>query len=180
MSISFVFFRKFEAGHRLVEGENGKTICAQPHGHTWNVRAFMEPIKDKVLDQKENTFGLFSKIKGDWHRFIDNHIDHSFLFNSNDPLLQFMIKDLPCGRHVTVPGDPTTEMVSVLLKSKLQAILKASDLGLQCYKLELFETQTNGIICEGDPSVHLPKDPTGNTYWWNRADMSTNDLGIKV
>ncbi|MCB0394974.1 MAG: 6-carboxytetrahydropterin synthase [Bdellovibrionales bacterium] len=159
----------------MIEGENAKTICKQPHGHTWNVRVFIEPESSIVLDQKENTVALFAKIKKDWHEFIDNHIDHSFLFNSRDGLLEYMKKDNPCGRHVCTPGDPTTEMLSVLLKAKLSAFLNASGLQLKVIRLELYETQTNGVICEGDPQIHLPKDTSGK-HWWNRPDMSTNDF----
>ncbi len=172
------FYRKFEAAHRLIEGENGNTICAQPHGHTWQIRAHLSPTSDVRLNNQENTIALFSKVKKDWHNFIDNHIDHSFIFNHRDPLLDFMREQLPGGRHVVVPGDPTTEIVSVVLKSKLDAILKVSGLELMCESMEVNETQTNCVTFSGNPFEQLPKGSNPETYWWNRPDMTTNDLKV--
>ena len=174
-----VFYRSFEAGHRLIEEENRKTICTQPHGHTWNVKVYLSCIEKKTLDHKENTLVFFSSIKTKWHTWLDNHIDHSFIFNNRDPLLQFMIKDHPAGRHVVVPGDPTTEMLAVVLKAKLDIFLKNlsfNGLHFICHRLILNETRTNGIIFSGDPKDHLPLQKEEGKDWWFRNDFSTNNL----
>ena len=174
--MELILWKKFEAGHRLIEGENRGTLCTQPHGHTWNVKAYFSPLKEKLLNQKENTIILFSKIKAKWHVWLDEAVDHSFIFNQQDPLLTFMREDLPFGRHVVVPGDPTTEMVAVVLKAKLETFLKGGNLPITCHKLILNETQTNGIICTDDPAIHLPQPDNGITPWWLRNDFSTNDF----
>ncbi len=167
-----VFWRKFEAGHRLIEEENKNTVCVQPHGHTWQVKVYISALQKKTLDHKKNTIILFSKIKTQWHKWIDDYIDHSFIFNQRDPLLDFIRSDIPNGRHVVVPGDPTTEMIAVVLKAKLETFLKNKP--FKCSRIELNETQTNGIIFYGNPLIHLPSSK--KQPWWLKADFSTNDF----
>ena len=169
-----VFRRMFEAGHRLIEGDNRKTICSQPHGHSWNIEVHLSCLEKKNLDHKENNFILFSKVKTKWHRWIDNYVDHSFIFNNRDPLLEFMRSDLPDGRHVVVPGDPTTEMISVVFKAKLETFLKK--MPFTCHYLKLNETKTNGVIFSEDPQVHLPLQKDEKKDWWFRDDFSTNNF----
>jgi len=170
------FTRKFEAAHRLIAVDGGKSKCAQPHGHTWYVTVYLEPTEKKPLDNNENTLVLFSQAKKKWHEWIDNHIDHAFFFNSKDPMLNFMKEDLPEGRHLVSPGDPTTEMLAVLFKSKLDAILSDDDMPLKCERLHIQETPTNGITFSGDPKKHLPESASGKKNWWERSDLSTNDF----
>ena len=170
------FFRRFEAAHRLIEGENGKSICAQPHGHSWNVTVSLSPKTEQKLDHRENTLVLFDRAKKSWHNWIDNHIDHSFIYNDQDPLLPFMLKQLPEGRHVVVPGDPTTEMVSVILKAKLESFLRDEDVPLDCVSVRIGETPTNGMLFTGNPADHLPKTEKLGEKWWQRSDTSTNDM----
>ena len=177
--LELAFYRTFEAGHRLIEGENRKTFCIQPHGHTWNIKVCLSCLEKKVLDHKENTLVSFSKIKTKWHTWLDNHIDHSFIFNDKDTLLQFMIKDHPNGRHVVVPGDPTTEMLAVVFKAKLNTFLESlsfNGLHFICHRLMLNETKTNGVIFSGDPQDHLPTGRPEKKDWWFRNDFSTNNL----
>ena len=56
-----VFRKRFEAGHRLIEGDNRKTICSQPHGHSWNIEVYLSCLEKRTLDHKENTLILFSE-----------------------------------------------------------------------------------------------------------------------
>ena len=169
--IHITFYRKFEAAHRLIEGENLKTICAQPHGHTWRLRVHLTPLEEKQrLTPQENTFVLFAQVKKRWHSFIDNHLDHSFFFNKEDPLLPFMQEQLPSGRHVVVPGDPTSEMIAILCKAKCEAFLQDEKLPLKCTKLELNETETNGVLVQGDPKQYVP---CTHDHWWGRPDNTT-------
>ena len=87
-----------------------------------------------------------------------------------------MLKDNPKGRHVVTPGDPTTEILSIIFKAKLNAFLKEMNLGLQCKSIQIDETQTNSIRFDGVPEVYLPTSAHAEDFWWNRADFSTHDL----
>jgi 6-pyruvoyltetrahydropterin/6-carboxytetrahydropterin synthase len=71
-----------------------------------------------------------------------------------------------------VHGDPTTEIIAVTFKSKFQTFLNEVDPDLVCTNIIIDETQTNSISFSGNPAEHLPS----GTFWWNRADFSTNDL----
>lgn len=166
------FRRKWEGAHRFIE--NGSTVCSQPHGHTWNVEAVVTLPETFKMDLRSNVYAQFSTLKSKWHTWIDDHVDHSFMYNSKDPLLEFMLKDNPAGRHLVMMGDPTTEMVALCFKSKFQAFLDELNLGVTCSKITIEETKTNSISFDGNPHLHLPE---GAQYWWNRADMSINDLG---
>lgn len=166
------FRRKFEAAHRFVAGENAGTLCSQPHGHTWFVTVTLGYRTPKNLNGFTNTLLPFEVAKKKWHEWIDKHVDHCFMYNSQDPLLEFMLKENPKGRHLVVQGDPTTEVIAATFKSKFQTFLNEIDTNLVCTNIIIDETQTNSISFSGNPAEHLPS----GTFWWNRADFSTNDL----
>ena len=171
--LELVLQRKFEAGHRLIEGKNRDTICSQPHGHSWHIKAYFSALEERGLDLKENTLILFSKLKAKWFTWIDQHLDHSFMFNEADPLLEFMLSDHPKGRHLVTPGDPTTEILAVLFKCKLIAFLKNDKFPMTCHKLTLSESATNGVICTDDHRLHLPTvTASGQLPWWFKNDFS--------
>ena len=170
------FQRKWEGAHRLISGRNANTLCSQPHGHTWSVAVELELKKEVPLNGEDNVLVLFAAAKKTWHHWIDSAIDHSFFFNQRDPMLDFIVRENPQGRHVVMHGDPTTEMVAATFKAKLEAFLKAEGDLLTCRALTIFETQTNSVSLTGDPHLHLPK---GGSAWWDRADMTTHDLAIE-
>ncbi|MCB9638630.1 MAG: 6-carboxytetrahydropterin synthase [Myxococcales bacterium] len=172
------FQRRFEAGHRFVEGANRQSLCTQPHGHSWRVFIRLAGDESRTLDLQENTLIPFAEIKGIWHRWIDHHIDHCFFYNCHDPLLAFMLNDNPKGRHVVLPGDPTTEMIAVVFKAKLESFLRVHQPAFRCTELRIQETETNAIVFSGDPSQHLPFGEKLGDYWWERSDMSTHDLHL--
>ncbi len=170
------FRRKFEAAHRFIEGENRSSICHQPHGHTWFVTVTLASKEPKTLNLSTNTLVPFKKAKQKWHDWIDNHVDHSFMFNEKDHLLEFMLKDNPNGRHLVMPGDPTTEMVAMTFMSKFNQFLYEVDPNLYCTSIVIDETQTNTVRFNGNPQEHLPQSQNPNDFWWNRADLSINNL----
>src|SRR5690606_333773 len=97
------FQRKWEGAHRLIEGRNANTKCSQPHGHTWNVIVTLALRIPAPLNGADNVMVPFERAKTTWHKWIDEHVDHSFFFNHRDPLLEFMLKANPGGRHVVMP-----------------------------------------------------------------------------
>lgn len=176
MSLEIQFRRKWEGAHRLIEGENCNTKCIQPHGHTWRVEVTIASKIPCTLNQSTNLLILFERAKKKWHEWIDNHVDHSFMYNSKDPLLKFMLEQNPGGRHLVVYGDPTAEMVAVSFMAKFSNFLKEVDSNLYCKSISIHETQTNTVSFSGNPQEHLPQSTHLEDFWWNRSDMSINDL----
>ncbi len=173
--MEIIFRRKWEAAHRFVEDANRQSKCAQPHGHTWNIEVVLFK-ETPALTADTNMLVTFETAKKKWHEWIDEHVDHSFKLNAKDPMIGFIRKDNPEGRLLITPGDPTTEILTVLFKAKLEAFLKVDNLGLNCKSVKIDETMTNSIVFSGATDKYLPTDPTGTAYWWNRADYTTHDL----
>ncbi|MBX9767133.1 MAG: 6-carboxytetrahydropterin synthase [Bdellovibrionales bacterium] len=177
--MTMVFKRKWEAAHRLIEGVNKNTLCSQPHGHTWNVEVEIVERETRALDGGANVIAPFSEVKGLWHQWIDQHVDHGFFFNVRDPMLKFILEHNPEGRHVVLPGDPTTEVIAATFFLKLSAFLAKTQPQLKLKKLTIHETQTNSISLEGNAEQFLPAGAQGSgtqSRWWARADFSTHDL----
>src|SRR5690606_12780320 len=76
--MEILFKRKWEAAHRFIE--NGSTICAQPHGHTWHVEVTASIPNSFKLDLSSNVYAPFSDLKSKWNSWIDDHVDHSFMY----------------------------------------------------------------------------------------------------
>lgn len=168
------FRRRFEAAHRFYSEGARKTLCGYPHGHTWFVTVSLTYNPPKKLDHSTNILLPFKFAKEKWHQWIDHHVDHAFMYNSEDPLLKFMVQDNPQGRHLVAIGDPTTEFISVAFMSKFQCFLKEVDPALICTQILIDETQTNAVTFSGNPQDHLPS----GDHWWTRPDFSTHDLKI--
>ncbi len=124
----------------------------------------------------------FSDLKKIWHQWIDDHVDHSLQLSHQDPMLDYFRDKEPENlAHIMVtPGDPTTEALAALFLSKINAILKDQGVGVRCQKIEIRETPTNTVTFSGDPQLVIstaqyigPEIP-----WWQRPDMSINDLDI--
>ena len=171
-----IFRRKWEAAHRFIEEENRTTLCTQPHGHTWRVEVRLVSPTPRLMDGKSNTVELFHTVKEKWHSFIDQTLDHAFMVNHHDSLLPVLRKENPNGRFVVTPGDPTTEMLAALFKSKLDAVLASTGKNLVCSDLTIHETETNSIRFLGNPKEVLPLISNLKNPWWTRADLTGHDL----
>lgn len=167
-----VFTRRYAMAHRLIAGCSTK--CATPHGHNEFVTVTIEG-PDAPLDLHANMVSEFAAVKGTWHRWIDDHVDHAFQAHERDPLLDWARQHAPGWRLVVTPGDPTTEMLAACFAAKLGAFLAQDDRGLTVAQIRIEETPTNTVIFSGDPYRHLPRSTDGS-HWWERPDMSTHDL----
>ncbi len=165
------FTRRYSMAHRLIAGASSK--CSVPHGHNEVVTVHLEAIEAMSLDLQANMVVEFQQAKLVWHQWIDEHVDHAFQISNTDPLLYYFKAEEPdkLQRLLITPGDPSTEMLAVCFKAKLQCFLELQSLPLQCHSVEVAETPTNAVTFNGDPSWHLPAQG-----WWNRADMSINDF----
>ena len=165
--------------HRLIASVSDK--CAIPHGHNEIVTVTLRPACSGPLDGGSNMVEPFERAKSAWHRWIDDHVDHSLHLSADDPLLDWFAEREPhrLNRILITPGDPTTEMLALCMMSKLNALLAADGGRLVCAAIRTEETPTNTVTFDGDPTAFLPHTAS-DTAWWTRADMSINDLPISV
>lgn len=160
--------------HRLIAQVSEK--CAIPHGHNEIVTVRLVAVTDRRLDGDVNMVEPFERAKSTWHRWIDAHVDHTFQLADHDPLIGWFREFEPhrLARLMVMPGDPTTETLACCMMSKLNQFLAADGGRLRCAEIRIEETPTNTVIFEGDPIAALPSLP--GLHWWQRADMSINDL----
>ncbi len=170
---SLVFTRRYAMAHRLIAGASEK--CAVPHGHNETVTVRLQATRPSVLCGHTNMVETFERAKTTWHRWIDNHVDHALQLSNRDPILDWFRTAEPARlpRILVTLGDPTTEMLSACMLSKINAFLAAEGGRLICRHIEIAETPTNTVTFDGDPRDVLPHAAQA---WWTRADMSINDL----
>ena len=172
---NLLFSRRFTMGHRLIAGTSEK--CAIPHGHNEIVTVRLRAVQSSRLDGAANMVEPFARAKATWHRWIDGHIDHALQLSASDPLLAWFAAHEPqrLGRILVTPGDPTTEMLACCMMAKMAAFLHADGARLSCAEIRIEETPTNTVTFDGNPAHYLPASSPANA-WWQRADMSINDM----
>jgi 6-pyruvoyltetrahydropterin/6-carboxytetrahydropterin synthase len=172
---SLVFSRRYAMAHRLIAGLSDK--CAVPHGHNEIVTVTLRAVSPAPLDGGANMVEPFERAKSTWHRWIDDHVDHSLHLSGDDPLLDWFAEREPhrLKRILVTPGDPTTEVLAACMMTKLNAFLAADGGRLVCASIRIDETPTNTVAFDGDGPAFLPRTPLDRP-WWTRADMSINDL----
>lgn len=172
---SLIFSRRFAMGHRLISG--GSEKCAVPHGHNEIVTVILRAVRSSPLDGAANMVEPFERAKTTWHQWIDSHVDHALQLSESDPLLAWFASQEPhrLSRILVTPGDPTTETLACCMMAKLNAFLDADGNRLTCAEIRIKETATNAVAFSGNPTLFLPA--TGRALsWWQRPDMSINDL----
>ncbi|WP_338109864.1 6-pyruvoyl trahydropterin synthase family protein [Pseudemcibacter aquimaris] len=178
MMFELCFTRRYSMSHRLYNIKQGK--CYVPHGHNEYVKVHLVATGDDRLDGVSNMSNQFETLKKTWHGWIDNFVDHTMQLSDQDPLLSYFKENEPenLPRLMITPGDPTTEVLAACFFSKINAFLKADDINMKCVRVDVEETPTNTVVFHGDPDQAISfGDYDGpDVPWWQRADMSINDL----
>jgi len=159
--------------HRLLADRTSK--CATPHGHNEYVRVTLSAKSPGAVKWGQANYARsFDELKRDWHRFVDEALDHAFQLGEDDPLIGFFREHEPdlLPRLLIIPGDPTTEAVALALYHKLNAILAVHAPDFECIRFEIEETPTNTVILTREDITHGPR----LADWCHRADLSLNDL----
>lgn len=135
----------FDAGHRLLD-YSGK--CAHLHGHTYH--CFVELQADDL--DKDGFVEDFGVVKGLCKAWVDTYLDHAFIFNQNDPLVE-VLRDQGEKRIFTMEGNPTAENMARMLHGVFSRILgdhyeELREGGMEqrrvvLTKVTLFETPTS-------------------------------------
>jgi len=168
------FTRRFSMAHRLITDAASK--CAVPHGHNEFVHVTLRADRD-ITFGGANYVASFEQLKGRWHRFIDDAVDHAFQLNRTDPLVEWFRAHEPqrLPRLMLFDGDPTSEALAIALRRKLEAFLTAETSAFRCIELVLEETPTNAVII--GPELTAAERAWSRHSWMDRADNSLNDLG---
>lgn len=168
------FTRRFSMAHRFLADASPK--CVIPHGHNELVSVRLAP-RSRLSFGVANMAAPFELLKGRWHAWIDDHVDHCFQLNEADPLLEHFRRQEPqrLARIMTFQGDPTTEALAACFWLKLAAFLEADEAPYSVDSVRVEETPTNAVLLTRD--VFSPEKcglPAGS--WPRRPDWSINDL----
>ena len=110
-------------GHRLISG--AAKNCQIPHGHDEVVTVNIASKDNQGLDPNTNMLVEFEEAKGQWFKWIDQAVDHSFHINAEDPIIDFFRTNEPelLSKLLITPGDPTTEIRAACYHAKLNCFL---------------------------------------------------------
>lgn len=141
-----------------------------PHGHTWYATLNLQ--SSSPLNANDMAVE-FHQLKGEWKDLITNVFDHSFMCNMNDPLVEPLLKIHADARLILFPGDPTTELISLLLFSKCEKFLENSKWKDQVTVagITIDETPTNSIHCDRAYYKENISRYAAFSGWWTTADM---------
>ncbi|MCB1236325.1 MAG: 6-carboxytetrahydropterin synthase [Verrucomicrobiae bacterium] len=167
------FTRRYSMAHRLTSGVAPN--CAVPHGHDEVVTVDIASRENAGLRPETNMLVEFEQVKRRWFQWIDKAVDHSFHLAEGDRLIGFFRENEPrlLARILVTPGDPTTEIKAACYHAKLTAFLDAENPAFLCRRLAIQETPTNAVEFNGATTEGILP---GGDRWWNRADLSINDL----
>lgn len=168
------FTRRYAMAHRLLADPASK--CAVPHGHNEIVTVRLAPERAFRFGGA-NADAPFEAVKGRWHEWIDDHVDHALQLGESDPLLEYFREHEPqrLARVMTIPGDPTTEALAACFWLKLTAFIDDVDLPFRVSAVRVEETPTNAVLLTRDTfdpdACGLPAQS-----WPRQPDMRINDL----
>lgn len=164
------FRYRFEAAHRFLQSSS--PACMTPHGHTWHAVLHLQSFKSL---NSENMVVEFSKVKTFWKTLISEVFDHSYLCNSQDPLIETLLQTNPEARLMRFPGDPTTEMISLLLFHKSELTLKETKIpnDIKISAITIEETPTNSISCSRDFYTENISRFKTEGCWWMSSDVES-------
>lgn len=132
----------FSYGHRVFQHESA---CANIHGHNATLFVTVTGPQDKqgrIID-----FGELKKRVDPW---LQEHWDHAFLWNANDPVGQYLYEDhasfanpvrleIKSMRNFKCPFNPTAEeMCSFLMDVILPELLSGTE--LRVVNVTMYET----------------------------------------
>lgn len=119
---------QIDTSHRLLHYQ-GK--CANLHGHRWKIEVWMEGEPDPgtqiVID--------YSMIKR-----VVNRYDHQIILNAEDPMVPRIAEFHPV---ITTPGDPTSELIAVLIRDDLHKTCSELGINATVTKIRVWESPTS-------------------------------------
>lgn len=172
--MEFRFKYRFEAAHRFLNTTSLQ--CMTPHGHTWYATLQLQSVIPR-LDQNDMV-AEFSQLKSYWKSLISDVLDHSFFCNEKDPLIETLLKHHPHSRILPFPGDPTTELISLLLFHKMNLWMTQSPVAgkVKVAGVLIEETPTNSLFCDWVFYKESISQYDHYTGWWKSIDLNARNL----
>ena len=118
---------QFDASHRLL---HYKGKCANLHGHRWKVEVWVE-------GEPNATTGIL--IDYNVIRQIIEKFDHQIMLNAADPMTACIEK---FQRVITTPGEPTSELLAVLIRQDLIEYCHAQKIVAKVTRIRVWESPT--------------------------------------
>lgn len=117
----------FDASHRLLHYE-GK--CFRLHGHRWKVEVWIS-----------GDISHDSKILVDYNtiRELVEQFDHQVILNREDPMVEAL---RPFQTVMTTPGDPTSELIALLLREALTMECSEEGREIRVDRIRVWESPT--------------------------------------
>ena len=117
----------FDASHRLLH-YRGK--CHNLHGHRWKVEI---QLTGRV-DEQTNILVDYNEIK----KIVERY-DHQIILNASDPMVPRIEEFHPV---VTTPGDPTSELLVILIRDAIEAEYATSGREIRVESIRVWESPT--------------------------------------
>ncbi len=169
MTLSFRY--RFEAAHRFVFSESAN--CQTPHGHSWHITIRVAST-DTKLDGNQMVVE-FQKLKKNWKAFVQEHLDHSFFYNTADPIVPALKKNITNFRGFEIPSDPTTELLAILFLRKAEKLIDHP--GVKIQEINLEETLVNSIQLATNDKIYRTCEHLKNeAAWWKQPELSARSL----
>jgi len=118
----------FDASHRLLHYE-GK--CHNCHGHRWKVEIWLAGY----VDDQTHILVDYNEIREIVHTY-----DHEIILNEADPMVPRIqeFHDV-----ITTPGDPTSELLAVLIRDTIEKRYKECGREIIVEKIRVWESPTS-------------------------------------
>jgi 6-pyruvoyltetrahydropterin/6-carboxytetrahydropterin synthase len=116
---------QIDASHRLLHYP-GK--CANLHGHRWKIEVWVEGEPNS----RTNILIDYNTIKE-----IVGKYDHQTILNAEDPMVPYIEKFQPV---ITTPGDPTSELLALLIRQELYAYCKIHGIDVDIPRIRVWES----------------------------------------
>jgi 6-pyruvoyltetrahydropterin/6-carboxytetrahydropterin synthase len=166
------FKYRFEAAHRFTQSSSPS--CMTPHGHTWYATLHLQ--SSSPLNANDMAVEFF-QLKSSWKALISDVFDHSYMCNSTDPLIEPLLKIHGAARLILFPGDPTTELISLLMFNKCEKFISESQWKNQVSVsgITIDETPTNSIHCDRAFYLENISRYATHTGWWSTSEIAARN-----
>ena len=116
-------------------------------------------------------------LKSAWKAFT-SVVDHSFFYNTKDPLAAAMKEHIQDFRGLPFPGDPTTEMIATLFLCKARKMLEPYRKQVAVEAVCIEETPVNSVEISTNSAIFTATEKHLDKYnaWWNDADPTVRNF----
>lgn len=136
---------EWDMGHRI---PNHKSKCKNLHGHRYKAEIILQG--ELINSEGASNEGMvmdFSDIKKIAQKFVEEPLDHSFMFYDKDKILLKFFESNPIFKSIPVPFIPTAENIAEwmfkIVESKLNNKQKTN---LKLSAVKLWETPNSYVI----------------------------------